>query len=124
MLARQNAGAGTRTRWPVPKLFQTRMLLGVVDMAAERWTKVSVVPGRVGHQVVAPVIERAAVRIGEAVGDVALEFARARFEAVNRGIGVAHRRAPRRLHLRAMKYTVAQINRATGVQHERVSRVM
>src|SRR5438093_9109839 len=105
MAAGESAGAGTRTRWPVRKLFKARMLLGIIDMAAERGTKVSIVPGRVGHQVVAPAIEHAAVRIREAVGDVALEFARARLEAVNCGVGIAHPRTPRRLHLCSMKNT-------------------
>src|SRR6266699_559070 len=36
MAARQDACAGTRTRWPVPELFEARMLFGVIDVAAER----------------------------------------------------------------------------------------
>ena len=51
------------------------------------------------------------MRVRESVGDVPLELARARLEAINRGIGIAHRRTPRCLDLCAMKYAVAEINR-------------
>ena len=51
--------------------FMLAMLGRVINMAAERRAEVGVVAGGVGDEVVAPVIEDAPVRIGEAVGDVA-----------------------------------------------------
>ena len=116
MPAGKDARAGARTHWALPKLFHFRMLRRVVEVATEGRGEEVLVAGRVGDDVVAPVVEHAPVRIGETVGDVALEFIRARFVAVDATVNVAHR--PRcGLDLRAMKNAVAQIRRAAGIEH-------
>src|SRR5438046_8332414 len=91
MPAGNQAGAGAGPRGPLPKLVQLRVLRRVIEMAAEGRTEIAVVSGRIGNDVVAPIIENAAVRIGEAVGDITLELVRARLEPVNARVDVAHR---------------------------------
>ena len=95
------------------------MLRRVIQVAAERRTEVVRVARRVGDEVVAPIVEHAPVRVGKAVGDVALKFARARLVAVNAGVIVPHRSLGG-LNLRAVEHAVAQIGRAAGIQHHRV----
>src|SRR3954454_608479 len=125
MSARKNPRAGTRARRPVPEFFHSRMLLvHPVKVSAECRPEVGVVPGRIGHEVIAPVIEDASMRVGKAVCDVALELAASRLKAVNRGVSITHWRAPGRFDLCAMKNAIAQINRAAGVEAKRVRGVM
>src|SRR5687768_17166946 len=106
MPAGEDAGPRARPRRTLPELAQRLVFLRVVDGAAERGAEVGVVARRVGDEVIAPVIDDPAVRVGEAVGDVGDEFAGARLVAVDRGVVVADR-APRRFDLRAVEDAVA-----------------
>ena len=74
MPAREDRAAGAGTRGPVPEGFQLRVLCRIVEVAAEGGAPVGVVAGGVGDDVVAPVVERAAVGIREVVGDVGFKF--------------------------------------------------
>ena len=64
---------------------------GVINMTAETRTKIIVVARGIGDEVVAPVIEDAAMWIGEAVGDIGLEFSGARLKTINGAVVVSHR---------------------------------
>jgi len=122
MPAAEDARTGTRARGALPKIFQVRMLAGV-EQAAERGAEVGIVPGRVGHDVVAPVVEDAPVRVGKIIADVKVELARARLETIDGAVGVAQRTGSR-LYLRAVKHAVAEVNRAARFVADRVRRVM
>src|SRR5687768_9234711 len=105
----EDAGGGAGARRPVPEVVQPGMLRGIIEISANGRPEVSVVAGRVGDEVVAPIIKHAAVRVGEAEGNVGFEFAGARLETENGRVVVAHD-APGGLDLRAMKHAVAQVN--------------
>src|SRR4051812_48760796 len=107
MAAGEDPRSRARTRRPVPELAQPVMLGRVIQIAAEGGTKVGIIAGGVGHKIVAPVIKDPPVRIGETVCNVTVQLAAAGLEPINRGIGVTHRRAPRSLNLRPVKYAVA-----------------
>ena len=47
----------------------------VVNVAAEGRAEVGVIAGGIGDEIIAPVVEDASVRVGKAIGGVALEFA-------------------------------------------------
>ena len=117
------ARAGAGTRGAFPEFLHVRVLRRVFEVAAEGGSEVAVVAGRVGDDVSAPVIKHAPVRVGEAVGNVALKLVSARLEAIDAGVHVAHR-AVRRLNLRAMEHAVAEVGRAAGIEHHRVGRVV
>ena len=116
MPAGNHAGSRTGTRGALPEFLHFRVFGGVVQVAAEGRAEIVVVAGRIGDDVVAPVVEHASVRIGKAVGNVALEFVCARLEPVDASVNVAHG-SPRGLDLGAVKNAVAEISRAAGVQH-------
>src|SRR4051812_36295939 len=98
MAAGENPSAGTWTRRPIPELLHTGMFGGhPFKMATECRAKISVVPGRIGDEVSAPIIKNAPMRIGEAVRNVALKFTGARLEAVDGRVVIAHWRTPRSL---------------------------
>ena len=99
------------------------MLAGIVDLAAERGSEVSVVAGGVGDDVVAPVVEGAAMRIGEAEGDVGIELSRERLVAIDGAVDVAHGTGDR-LDLRTVENAVAKQNRAARLVDERVGGVV
>src|SRR6266850_49823 len=64
MPAGENAGAGTGTRRPLPEFFQVVRVLGrEFQIAAEGRAEVAVVAGRIGNDVVAPIIKHASVRV-------------------------------------------------------------
>src|SRR6185436_19151946 len=94
-----------------------------VEMAAECRAKVVRIAGRVGDEIVAPIIENAPVRIREAVRHVPLEFRRARLETVDRAVHIAHG-SVERLDIRAMENAVAEIHSATRLVADRVCLVM
>ena len=100
-----------------------RMFGRVINVPRERRREIRIVAGRVGDDVVAPISKNAAVGIGEAVGGVGFKFPRARFEAVDGGVVVAHR-ADGGFDRAAMKNAVAQISGAAGVEAKRIRRVM
>ena len=122
MPAAQDGRAGAGPRRAVPELLHPGMRAGV-EVAAEGRTEVVGVAGRVGDQVIAPVIEDPAVRIGEAVGDVARELAGVRLVAVDRAVPVADRTVEG-FHVGPVENAVAQIDRAAGLQAHRVRLVV
>ena len=66
------------------------MLVGIVEFAAERRAEVGVVAGGVGDEIVAPIIEGAAVRVREVEATYVSNFPVTRFEAIDRAVDVAH----------------------------------
>ncbi len=74
--AGDDAGAGAGARGRSQNSLHPVVLRRVVDMPAEGRAEVGVVAGGVGDDVVAPVVEDPAVRIGKAIGGVALEACR------------------------------------------------
>ena len=108
MAAAQDSGAWARTRGPIPELVHVRVLLRIVDAPAERRTEIRIVAGRVGDEIVAPIIEHAPVRVREAIRNVGLELAGAQFETIDRGVVVANDTG-RGLNLRAMENAVAEV---------------
>ena len=99
------------------------MLRRVVDAAAESRAEIGAIARRIRDEIVAPAIERAAMRIGESVGHVGFEFARGRLEAIDRRVEVPDRTAGG-FHLGAVKDAVAQVNRSTRLVGERVGLVV
>src|SRR5439155_1320942 len=119
MAAGDQAGAGAGTRGALPELLHLSVFRRVIKMTAESRSEEGFVAGRIGNQIGAPVIELAAVRVGEAVGNVTVELVGARLETVDARVGVAHR--PHcGLNLRAMEDPVAEIRRAARIEHHRV----
>lgn len=108
---------------PIPELVHPGVLCGVVDVAAERRREVGVVAGGVRDEVVAPVVEHLAVRVGEAVGDVGLQAAGAWIEPEDAGVIVAER-SPGGLDLGAVEDTVTQVNGAARVETHGVGGVV
>ena len=72
--AGEDRRAGARARRAIPELFHRGMRAGV-EVAAHGRAEVVVIAGGVGDQVISPIVENPAVRIGEAVRRVAHEFA-------------------------------------------------
>src|SRR5687768_16465750 len=72
--AREDSCARTGTRGTLPEFFQTRVPGGVFEKAAKGRTKIGGVTRRIGDEVCAPIIEYAAVRVGEIVWNVTFEF--------------------------------------------------
>src|SRR5580693_83692 len=97
MPARENIRAGGGTRRAVPELFHFRMRTAV-EMPAERRGEIRSVTGGIGDDVVAPVIEHPPVRVGEAIGYVAVETCSAWLVAIYRAVLVADRTVER-LHV-------------------------
>ena len=123
--AGEDGRARGRTRRAFPKLLvgAPRLRVRKVELGAQRGRKEVLVVRAVGDDVGAPVVEDFAVRIGEAIGDVALEPPGARLPAIDGAVHIAHR-PPRGLDLRAVKDAVAQVDRAAGFQGHRVGLVM
>ena len=123
MTAGQNARARTRTGRTSPKLLHSRVLFRSVNKSAEGGSEETFVPGCIGDDVVTPIVKDTTMRIGEAVGGVALELAGERLEAVNAAVVVAHR-AGRGLNLCAMEHAVTQIRCSARLEHHGVGGVM
>ena len=77
----------------------------------------------VDDQVVAPAVEGAAVRVGEPVGDVAVEFPRERLVAEDGSVDIAHG-AFDSLDLRAVENSVTEQQRAARLVDHRVRLVV
>src|SRR5687768_3416828 len=99
------------------------MFGGIIDMPAKGWSKVSVVASSVGDEVIAPIIEHAPVRIGEAIRDIRFETSGVRFESEYRSIVIAQG-TNGSFDLRAMKHAIAQINGAARLNADGVGGVM
>ena len=84
---------------------------------------VVIVSRPIGDDVVAPVIKHFAMRIRKAVSDVALKLSTPWLPTINRPIAIPYR-SPTRLHLRPMKYSVTQIDRASRLECHRVGLMM
>src|SRR5260370_42218680 len=110
MAAGQEAGAGARPGGTVPEFFDGGMLGRIINAAAESRTEVSVVAGCIGDQIVAPIIETPAMRIGKPVGGVGFKFAGARLVAID-GCVIITDWPGGSLHLRAMEDAIAEKNR-------------
>ena len=123
LAAADQAGAGARARRAVPELLHVRVFGGIINVTAEGRAKITVVARGVGDEVVAPVIEDAAMRIGEIVGDVGFKFSGARLKTVDGGVVVSHR-AEGGFDVGAVEDAVAEINRAARVQTEGVGGVV
>ena len=121
--AGDHARAGAWARRTVPELLHAGMLRRVVDASAEGRAEVGVVAGGIGHEVVAPPIEDAAMGIGEAVGDVGLELRGERLVTEDGGVVVADGTGGG-LDLGAVEDTVAEINRTAGIKADGVGGVV
>ena len=80
--------------------------------------------GAVVNDVLAPAVPNVAVRIGEAGGNVDVEFLGARLVAEYRPIGAANRRAVRRLDLRMMECSFLKIEPAARIERETIRRMV
>ena len=123
MASGKKGGGRARARRAIPELLHAPVFLGFGQETAESGCEEALVAGRVGNDVIAPVIENATVRVCESIGDITLELTGKRFKTVDTTVGIANRTG-RRLHLCAMENTVALINRTAGFIANRVSRVM
>lgn len=123
MAARKQARSGARTGWPVPELLHVGVLGRVVNVTAESRSEVRVIAGSIGDEIVAPVIEHAAMRIGEMISNIGFEFASARFEAINGSVVVADG-AGGGLDLCAVKDAIAEVNSAAWFEADRIRGVM
>src|SRR5437660_986530 len=94
------------------------------EIATESRSEIGVVTGGISDQISAPVVENAAVGVGEAVGNVSFEFAAAGFKTINGRIYIAHWWPPGRLDLGPMENSIAQVNSAARIQAERIRGVM
>ena len=94
-----------------------------VEMAAEGRSKIIGVARGIRDEIVAPVIENSAVRIGEAVRHVATKLSCHRLIAKNGAVCVANWTI-KRLNVGAVKNAVAQVHRAAGFVADRVRFVM
>ena len=119
----ENRAAGGGPRGSRPDLTHAGVFGRKVEFAAERGTKIGVVAGGVGDQVVAPVIEGAAMGIGEGVRHIGLKPGREGLVAVDGAVDVAHD-AVDRLDLRPVKHAVAQQDGATRLVDEGVGGVV
>ena len=109
--AAEDRGARAGARRTVPELLEAGVGAGV-EVAREARSEVVGVAGGVGDDVVAPVVEDAAVRVGEAVGHVAGQLVGLGFEAVDGAVGVAQH-AVEGLDLGAVEHTVGEVHRAS-----------
>src|SRR5687767_7001769 len=91
MSTRENCAAGGRTRGAIPDGVHPRVFHWVVELPAEGGAEIRVIARRIRDQVIAPVIERPAMRVREAIGNVRLEFPGTRLEAENAAVKISHR---------------------------------
>ncbi len=122
MATAENRGAGAWAGRAVPELAHAGMRSGI-EVSAEGWAEVVRVAGCVRDDVVAPVVKNAAVRVGEAVGHVAVEATGARFEPIDCAVDVANR-ASERFNVGAVEHAIAEIDGATGFVADGVGFVM
>ena len=115
--------SGAGPRGTAPELFHAGVFAGEVDVTAERRREIVGVAGGIGDEVVAPIVEDFAVRVGETVGNVSLESVGQRLESIEGAVGVPNR-AGGGFDLRAMEHTVAKIGGTAGIAHHRVGRVV
>ena len=109
--AAEDRGARAGAGRAIPEL----RVLGMgafVQMTGEARAEVVGVAGGVGDDVVAPVVEDAAVRVGEAVGHVAGQLVGLGFEAVDGTVGVAQH-AVEGLDLGAVEHAVGEVDGAS-----------
>ena len=117
-----DAGAGPRAL--LVDLRRRGVLVRKIDVAGEQGRVIGIRAGAVDDDVLPPVVEDVAVRIGEAVGDVDVELLRARLVAKHAGVGQPHRRAVGRLDLRVMERAFLEIEGTARVEREAVGRVV
>ena len=124
MLAGQDLGAGAGPRLLLVDLRRPVVPQRVVQVSGEQRGMVRLGARAIDDDVLAPAVEDVAVRVGEAEIHVHVELLRARLVAVDAGVGVAHRRAPGRLHLRVVERAFLEIDRAPRIEDEAVGGVV
>ena len=124
MAARENLNSRTGTRPLFVDLRSAAVLLREIEVAGNQRSVIRDRPRSVHDDVLSPAIKGVAVRIGERVRDVDVEFVRPRFIPVNARVGVPSRRPPGRFHLRVMKRPFLKIDCSAGIEHEAVGRVV
>ena len=96
----------------------------VRQVAAEECRVVRVGTSTVDHDVVAPLVEHVAVRVGKAVGHIDFELHGARIVAVHTAVDVPLRWAVRRFNLAVVERTFLEEHIATRPHHEAVGTVV
>jgi len=92
-------------------------------MAAEGGAEVVRIARGVGDDVIAPVVEHTAMRVGEAIRHIAVEAARARLVAIDRAVHIAHG-SLQSFHIRAVEDAIAEIQGTAGFIADRVRFMM
>ena len=110
--AAEDGRARAGTRGAVPHLVIAAAGASI-EVAREARSKVVSVTGGIGDDVVTPVVEHAAVRVGEAVGDVARELVGHRLEAVDGTVSVSNRSLIEGFDLGAVEHAVGEVHRTT-----------
>ena len=121
--AREDLGPAAGPRALLEEREVARVAGGKVEVAAEGQRVVVHVAGAVGHEVLAPAVEHVPVRVGEAVGDVAFDAARARLEAPDTATAVAQN-AVDRLDLAHVEGALLEVEGAVGTEDEAVGGVV
>ena len=98
-------------------------MCAAVEVATEGRGEVVGVAGGVGDDVIAPVVKHAPVRIGEAVGHIAVKAIRARLVAIDRAVHIAHG-AFECLDVGAVEDTIAEIHGTAGFIADGIGFVM
>ena len=99
------------------------MLAGIIDVAGKGCGEIIGAAGGVGDEVLAPAIPDMAPRIGEAIGDVDVEFLRLGLITENAAFS-SRLRAIRRLDLGVMEVPFIEVQVAARAPAEIVNRVM
>src|SRR5271165_3643548 len=74
--ARENLGTGAGAGVLGEEWIHMAVLFGILEVARKRCGVIVDVAGAVGHEVLAPAVERMAVRVGEGIRDVDLKLPR------------------------------------------------
>ena len=99
-------------------------LLRKIDVAGEQGRVIGIRAGAVDDDVLPPVVEDVAVRIGEAVGNIDVELLRPRLVAKHAGVGQPQRRAVGRFDLRVVERAFLEIERPARIERKTVGRVV
>src|SRR5262249_57270901 len=103
---------------------RTGVLLRMLQVAGEQSAVIRIGAGAVVDEILAPAVPNVAVRVGEAVGDVHVEFLTARLVAEDAAVDAAPRRAVGRLDLRMVESAFLEVQRAARIEGEAVGRVV
>src|SRR5262245_39068649 len=106
MPAGEDFHAGAGSCFLLVELRRPTVAMRKIPVAREHGLVERTGAGAVHDEGLSPMIEHVSVRIREPEVDVNIELVRARFITIDAGVGVAHRRAPRRLDLSVMKHAL------------------